>query len=56
MRKTIAVLAATLALVLAGAASGGGHGFSADVTNPWFPLTPGTTLHLQRGQGRQAVT
>ena len=42
MRKTIAVLAATLALVLAGAASGGGRGFSADVTNPWFPLKPGT--------------
>ena len=41
MPKTIVVLAATLALVLAGAASGGGRGFSADVTNPWFPLKPG---------------
>ena len=41
MPKTIAVLAATLALVLAGAASSGGQGFSADVTNPWFPLKPG---------------
>ena len=42
MPKTIAVLAASLALALAGAASGGGRGFSADVTNPWFPLKPGT--------------
>ena len=41
MPKTIVVLAASLALVLAGAASGGGRGFSADVTNPWFPLKPG---------------
>jgi hypothetical protein len=41
MPKTILVLAASLALVLAGAASGGGRGFSADVTNPWFPLKPG---------------
>ena len=41
MPKTIAVLAATLALVLVGAASSGGRGFSADVTNPWFPLKPG---------------
>ena len=42
MPKKIAVLVATLALVLARAASGGGYGFSADVTNPWFPLKPGT--------------
>jgi len=41
MPKTIVVLAASLALVIAGAASGGGRGFSADVTNPWFPLKPG---------------
>jgi hypothetical protein len=41
MPKTIATLVASLALVLAGAASGGGRGFSADVTNPWFPLKPG---------------
>jgi hypothetical protein len=41
MPKTIVVLAASLALVLAGAANGGGGGFSADVTNPWFPLKPG---------------
>jgi hypothetical protein len=40
MPKTIVVLAASLALVLAGTASGG-RGFSAEVTNPWFPLQPG---------------
>jgi len=40
MAKTIAVLIATLAL--AGSAGAGAQGFSADVTNPWFPLKPGT--------------
>ena len=42
MPKTIAVLAASLLLALAGAASGGSRGFSTNVTNPWFPLKPGT--------------
>jgi hypothetical protein len=45
MTRTIAVLAATLAL--AGSAAGGSRGFSADVTNPWFPLKPGTVYTYQ---------
>jgi hypothetical protein len=40
MGKTIAALVATLAL--AGSAGAGARGFSANVTNPWFPLKPGT--------------
>ena len=41
MSKLIALLAASL--VLAGAATGkSGPGFSAHVTNQWFPLTPGS--------------
>jgi hypothetical protein len=42
MPKTIAVLAASLSLALAGAANGGSRGFGTNVTNPWFPLKPGT--------------
>jgi hypothetical protein len=45
MTRTIAVLAASLALV--GAASGGSRGFSANVTNPWFPLKPATVYTYQ---------
>ena len=45
MTRTIAVLAASLAL--AGSASGGSRGFSAHVTNPWFPLKPGTVYTYQ---------
>jgi hypothetical protein len=45
MTRTIAVLAASLAL--AGSAGGGSHGFSAHVTNPWFPLKPGTVYTYQ---------
>jgi hypothetical protein len=41
MRWLVLALAA---LVLAPAAGGGGAGFSARVTNAWFPLRPGTTL------------
>jgi len=44
MPKTVALIAiAAAAAVLSGPASGGRSGFSAKVTNPWFPLTPGTT-------------
>ena len=45
MTRTIAVLAATLAL--AGSAAGGNRGFSAHVTNPWFPLKPGAVYTYQ---------
>ena len=45
MTRTIAVLVATLAL--AAPAAGGSHGFSARVTNPWFPLKPGTVYTYQ---------
>ena len=38
------LLAALAALVLAAAAGGSGAGFSAQVSNTWFPLRPGTTL------------
>jgi hypothetical protein len=38
------VLAAVLGV---GAAHGGAPGYSARVTNPWFPLTPGTTYVYQ---------
>jgi hypothetical protein len=38
------LLVGLAALVLAPAAGGGHAGFSAHVTNPWFPLRPGTTL------------
>src|SRR4051794_8662340 len=49
MPKTaLAVIAASLAL--AASASGGGRGFSAHVTNPWFPLAPGTTWVYQGGK------
>jgi hypothetical protein len=37
-----ALLALAIALVAAGSADAGG-GYSAKVTNPWFPLVPGTT-------------
>jgi hypothetical protein len=46
MSKTILVLAASL--LLAGSASGqGGHGFTTHVTNPWFPLLPGTVYRYE---------
>ena len=45
MTRTIAVLVATLAL--AAPAAGGSHGFSARVTNPGFPLKPGTVYTYQ---------
>ncbi len=41
MRWLVVALAA---LALVPAAGGSGAGFSAHVTNPWFPLRPGTTL------------
>jgi hypothetical protein len=36
-----------LAIAAATAALGGGHGFSANVDNPWFPLKPGTTFRYE---------
>jgi len=41
--RALAVMIAALVLAPAGG-SAGGAGFSSDVTNPWFPLKPGTTL------------
>ena len=38
------LLVTVAALVLAPAGGGGGAGFTAHVTNQWFPLRPGTTL------------
>ena len=38
------LVVASAMLLLAPAAGGTGTGFSAHVTNPWFPLKPGTTL------------
>ena len=38
----LAVGAITALFVAIGSAGGGGRRFSAHVTNPWFPLTPGT--------------
>ena len=40
-----AMIVPAIALVAAGSASGVGAGFSPHVTNPWFPLAPGTTDH-----------
>jgi hypothetical protein len=47
MTKTLLVL--TTALLLAGSASaqGGGRGFTTKITNPWFPLTPGTVYRYE---------
>ena len=42
MRTRACLLGATLLAVLGPSAANGGQGFSARVTNPWFPLTPGT--------------
>lgn len=45
--STVAVMAATAALAAAvggGSSSAAGSGFSSNVTNPWYPLKPGTTL------------
>jgi len=36
-------LVAAAVLATAGTAGGGSRGFTAHVTNPWFPLKPGTT-------------
>ena len=46
MSKLIALLAASL--VLTGAASGkDGQGLTPNITNPWFPLTPGTVFRYE---------
>ena len=45
MHRTLALAAAAIGLTLgvaAAAAGGSPHGFTARVTNPWFPLKPGT--------------
>ena len=45
MHRTLALAAAAIGLALgvaATAAGGSPHGFTARVTNPWFPLKPGT--------------
>ena len=58
VRRTVSLMrwlfVGLAALVLAPAAGGGGAGFSAHVTNPWFPLRPGTTLIYHRQEGRRA--
>jgi hypothetical protein len=66
MRRRTAITRTVLLAVLAGALAWGGPGqaaatraaggFSPNVTNPWFPLTPGTTL-VYRGtkDGQPAV-
>ena len=45
LKAALALLAIAIAIALpnAGLAGGGSGGFSARVTNPWFPLVPGTT-------------
>jgi hypothetical protein len=47
MTKTLLVL--TTALLLAGSAGaqGGDRGFTTKITNPWFPLTPGTVYRYE---------
>jgi hypothetical protein len=46
MSKLIALLAASL--MLTGAASGkDGQGLTPNITNPWFPLTPGTVFRYE---------
>jgi hypothetical protein len=42
VRTRACLLGVTLLAVLGPSAANGGQGFSARVTNPWFPLTPGT--------------
>jgi hypothetical protein len=58
MTKAVATLAIAAALVGsgAGAATSGVAGFTPRVTNPWFPLVPGST-YIYRGvkDGRSAV-
>jgi hypothetical protein len=44
MKKILVVVLVALA---ASGSAGAGGGFSARVTNPWFPLTPGTTWTYQ---------
>jgi hypothetical protein len=42
VRARVVLLGVTLLAVLGPSAANGGQGFSARVTNRWFPLTPGT--------------
>ena len=45
VRARVFLIVAALAVLGAGSADGGaGNGYIAQVDNPWFPLTPGTTL------------
>jgi hypothetical protein len=46
VKKALLLPALALALAGAGSANSAG-GFSANVTNPWFPLTPGTVYTYQ---------
>jgi hypothetical protein len=51
MRKAsalLALVAAAVAIGTTGAAGAGGDGFSARITNPWFPLAPGS-VYVYRG-------
>jgi hypothetical protein len=43
----VLVIGVLATVLLVGPAHGGATGFSAHVTNPWFPLTPGTTYVYQ---------
>jgi hypothetical protein len=49
MSKTIAVLAAPLiaALVAGAATARSGPGYTTHITNPWFPLVPGTVYEYE---------
>jgi len=49
MPRTISVLAAALVAALAAGTAGGqgGRAFTPRVTNPWFPLVPGSTYRYQ---------
>jgi hypothetical protein len=43
MRTRALLLGAALVVTLGASPARGGAGYTAHVTNPWFPLTPGTT-------------
>jgi hypothetical protein len=47
MTKILLVLAAALLLAGSAGAQSGGRGFTTKITNPWFPLTPGTAYRYE---------